>query len=461
MPDETNDLLGNQQKDGPEAKKTDGQGMDGQVSEKGTADATNRSNAEAAPPEEEPVGSHRSEPRPVRKMSAADFKVRSEPKKGPIPSSKPPVQEPAQPAAAQKIPEPAPPEPRAPVQPQHEPIPEPTPPPKPAPPPEPVAVEPEPTWEPVKRAPVIDEPERWQKEEPRKQEPQGEDVAPGGIMDAIKGIFSFFTIIPIKVGGKEIQAVNKNFYLVPLVGLFIGMIAGLIGMVFYELKAVALAPVAVLATFYIISKFLHFDGLADFGDGMISSGDKEKCINALKDTRIGAGGLGIVVIVVLATYAGLSGILFPLLLAMVVVIMEVFVKNAMVAAAAFGEPGTGMASEQVRGTSLQTLIVSTALSAGLALGGYVVMGLIGNVVFDMGFLDNEPMITAILLVIGAAVASIFVGWLVAYLSNKKFGFVNGDCLGAANEISRVVILIVAIIVIGFYLSPTVMVVIPF
>jgi len=314
--------------------------------------------------------------------------------------------------------------------------------------PEPSAVE-EHTWE-----PAIEEPEYKQTEDTWKYESSDDDVAPGGFMDAIKGIFSFFTIIPIKVGQKEIKAVDKNFYLVPLVGLFIGIIASLIGMLFFELEAATMAPIAVLATIYILSKFLHFDGLADFGDGMVASGDREKCIKALKDTSIGAGGLGIALITVLAIYSGVYGvalIFLPVLLSIVIVIMEVFAKNAMVVAAAFGEPGTGMAAEQVRNTNLMTMLVSTGLSAGLAFGGYLLMGIVGSLIFDIGMWAREPMTTAALLIIGSAAASIFIGWLVAFLSNKKFGFVNGDCLGAANEISKVLILIIAFMVMGFYL----------
>ena len=474
MPNETNDLSENigepaevpdKQKDGPEAPKADGKGMDGQVSAEGTVDATDSSNAETAPPEDEPVGSHRSEPRSFRKMSAADFRVKSEPKQGTIPSSKPPAQEPAQPAAVQQKPEPTP-EPKAPVQPIHQPTPEPAAQPKPVP-PQPAPAEPKIRWEPIKEEepafvgyqnaryePVQQEPE-YKREEPRAHEPPRQDVAPGGIMDAIVGMISFFTIFPLNVGEKETRAMDKNFYLVPLIGLFIGIVASIIGILFYEARAAAMVPIAVLATFYIVSKFLHFDGLADFGDGMIASGDKEKCVKALKDTRIGAGGLGIALIVVLATYAGLYGMsIFPyitVLLSVVIVIMEVFAKNTMVAAAAFGEPGNGMASGQVRNTNFQSLLFSTLLSVCIAFAGYLIMGIIGSLVFHNGFLDTKPMVTAILLIIGSAASSIFIGWLVAYLSNKKFGFVNGDCLGAANEISRVLILFIALIIMGFYL----------
>jgi len=455
MPNETNDQLGD---DGDSAGDSDqhmdgnSQGMGGQVSAQGTADG--KPNAATAQPEDEPVGSTRPEPRPVRKMSASDFKVRSEPKPEPKPLTPEPSSKPIASSSA-PAPEPVKAEPEPIVEPvcEPEPVREPV--------YEPVR-EPEP--EPISAGAAADRPYNMSNEEPQRQEPPRQEqqkeprkanvAGSGGFMDAVVGALSFFTILPIHVGDKEIQALNKNFYIVPYIGLFIGLIASIVGIVFYELKATVMAPIAILATFYIMSKFLHFDGLADFGDGMVSSGDRESRVRALKDVSIGAGGLGIALIVVLATYAGLDGInliYFPLLPSMIIVIMEVFAKNTMVATAVFGEPGTGMASEQVRNSNFQTLLISTVISVCLAFAGYIVMGAIGIAVFHNGFLDSKPMITALLLIVGSVLSSIFVGWLVAYLSNKKFGFVNGDCLGAANEISRVMILFIAFIILGFYL----------
>ncbi|MCL1979253.1 MAG: adenosylcobinamide-GDP ribazoletransferase, partial [Methanomassiliicoccaceae archaeon] len=255
------------------------------------------------------------------------------------------------------------------------------------------------------------------------------------------------------VDDEEIKAMDKNMFIIPFVGLIIGIVASIIGLVFDGLRAGAMVSIAVLASVYIMSKFLHFDGLADFGDGMIAGGDREGRIRALKDTRIGAGGLGVVLVVVLATIAAYNGIWTAFMLAAVVVIAEVFVKNAMVAAAAFGEPGNGMASEQVRNTNTSTLLLSTILSAGLAFAGYLIMGLIVSIVNTNGMWSTVPLVSAVILIAGAAVSSIFVGWLIAYLSNKKFGFVNGDVLGATNEISRVLILFVALLIVQFYTIP--------
>jgi len=114
----------------------------------------------------------------------------------------------------------------------------------------------------------------------------------------------------------------------------------------------------------------------------------------------------------------------------------------------------------VRNAAPQTLLISTVISVAVAFAGYILMGLLVSLLggaahlpgFRTGMWTMVPMLTALMMIGVAAVSSILVGWFVAQLSNKKFGFVNGDCLGASNEISKVMFLFLALIVVGFYTS---------
>ena len=51
------------------------------------------------------------------------------------------------------------------------------------------------------------------------------DTEKYGMFSALKGMFSFFTILPINIEMKEINAMNRKFWLVPIVGLFFGLLA--------------------------------------------------------------------------------------------------------------------------------------------------------------------------------------------------------------------------------------------
>ncbi len=125
--------------------------------------------------------------------------------------------------------------------------------------------------------------------------------------------------------------------------------------------------------------------------------------------------------------------------------VEVLVKNAQVVAAAFGVPGDGMAARQVGNTNIQSAVLSTILTT-------ILVGIIAIIFYlfveasSSGLMFRNYVI-AVVVVLGI-VMSIVSGWLMARIANRNFGFVNGDILGATNEISRVIILFVTAFVLG-------------
>lgn len=261
---------------------------------------------------------------------------------------------------------------------------------------------------------------------------------------ALKALVSFFTLWHMDIDQDDMDDMERKFHLVPFVALFFSVFI-IIEMVVmqwlsknYGFGSDLFAAVVVLATVFIGSKFIHFDGLTDFGDGMIVSGAQEDHVRALKDTLVGAGGIGVALIVILfsvSTYS-MAGIAFLLVFAP---ICEVMVKNAMVFAAAFGTPGHGMAGRQVSMTTTNSAIYSTLIS--LVLG--IVLAVITCAIFDQMFPTRSGIdVVAVLfgVVIATAVSAV-VGYLMARNANKVFGMVNGDILGATNEVSRPVVMV--------------------
>ena len=261
---------------------------------------------------------------------------------------------------------------------------------------------------------------------------------------ALKALVSFFTLWHMDIDQDDMDDMERKFHLVPFVALFFSVFI-IIEMVVmqwlsknYGFGSDLFAAVVVLATVFIGSKFIHFDGLTDFGDGMIVSGAQEDHVRALKDTLVGAGGIGVALIVILfsvSTYS-MAGIAFLLVFAP---ICEVMVKNAMVFAAAFGTPGHGMAGRQVSMTTTNSAIYSTLIS--LVLG--IVLAVITCAIFDQMFPTRSGIdVVAVLfgVVIATAVSAV-VGYLMARNANRVFGMVNGDILGATNEVSRPVVMV--------------------
>jgi adenosylcobinamide-GDP ribazoletransferase len=259
-------------------------------------------------------------------------------------------------------------------------------------------------------------------------------------MSALRALVSFYTMFHLNITQEDMDDMEKKFYLTPLVGLIFGALLIILCSVLIFLDHRLdfgngfTTAVLVLLTVYAGSKFLHFDGLTDFGDGMIVSGQQSDHIRALKDTLVGAGGIGVALITVLCSVAFYTMYGNAAFIILVFPAVEVFVKNAMVFAASFGEPGNGMAARQVSMTTpasaMKGLVVSiVALAVLFAIGG-----LIMNISLDCPW-DSMVRIMAVTLVIGLIVSSI-VGVVMARTANRVFGMVNGDILGATNEVSR-------------------------
>lgn len=261
---------------------------------------------------------------------------------------------------------------------------------------------------------------------------------------ALKALVSFFTLWHMDIDQDDMDDMERKFHLVPFVALFFSVFIIIEMLIMqwlsknYGFGSDLFAAVVVLATVFIGSKFIHFDGLTDFGDGMIVSGAQEDHVRALKDTLVGAGGIGVALIVILfsvSTYS-MAGIAFLLVFAP---ICEVMVKNAMVFAAAFGTPGHGMAGRQVSMTTTNSAVYSAVIS--IILGA--VLAVIACAIFDQMFPTRSGIdVVAVLfgVVIATAVSAV-VGYLMARNANKVFGMVNGDILGATNEVSRPVVMV--------------------
>lgn len=261
---------------------------------------------------------------------------------------------------------------------------------------------------------------------------------------ALKALVSFFTLWHMDIDQDDMDDMERKFHLVPFVALFFSVFIIIEMLIMqwlsknYGFGSDLFAAVVVLATVFIGSKFIHFDGLTDFGDGMIVSGAQEDHVRALKDTLVGAGGIGVALIVILfsvSTYS-MAGIAFLLVFAP---ICEVMVKNAMVFAAAFGTPGHGMAGRQVSMTTTNSAVYSAVIS--IVLGA--VLAVITCAIFDQMFPTRSGIdVVAVLfgVVIATAVSAV-VGYLMARNANKVFGMVNGDILGATNEVSRPVVMV--------------------
>jgi len=253
-------------------------------------------------------------------------------------------------------------------------------------------------------------------------------------MSALKAMFSFFTMIRMDITKEDMDDMDRKFHLVPVVGLFYGILAVILMVAFSEIIFVLAAAVLTLFVIQAMNRFLHLDGTIDVGDGLTVAGEREDHLRALKDTRIGAGGMVFAFFVMILTIAALSGIWIGYLI-FVPLMAEILAKNSMVSAAAFGTPGDGMAGNSVRNTTARSLLISSLLSLFMILIYAVIVKELGWFSFDY---NNARFWVSF---IGVFIASIVTGAIMSAIAKKNFGMVNGDVLGATNEISRAVTLL--------------------
>ena len=238
-------------------------------------------------------------------------------------------------------------------------------------------------------------------------------------MQSLRALLQFTTILPL---GKpaDYECFAKRSWLYPIAGYVTGGIAAVPGLIAwylgFENSAIIAALTLALAVF--ISGGNHFDGLLDFGDGLMAHSSREKRIRAMTDRTTGAGALALGIMVVLISYAALSSITV-LQIAFAVFIAEVFGKLAMAFLSALGKPFHDGIQKYIYDRSKKRFCIYAVV---LTLPLFLLPGK---------------------MYVGAGLAAALVTFLcLLLLARKLFGGTNGDVTGAGNELTRMAVLLV-------------------
>jgi adenosylcobinamide-GDP ribazoletransferase len=241
------------------------------------------------------------------------------------------------------------------------------------------------------------------------------------MLKEIKNLFSFLTTIPVSMDQDLLTDTAKCMFLFPLVGAFIGLLAGLCGWATSQFLPSLVVGALVLGFLLLITGLHHTDGLLDFGDGVMAHGSPERKIEIMHDQLTGAGGLSLGIITFLITAFSIAELDTSIIIQGLVVV-EVSAKLSMVVGAWAGRAvHEGMSSSFLeamhgkKGTA--RLIIALAISFGIAL----------------------PLLwlTGAVTVLAAILASL----IMVGISHSHFKGVTGDVLGATNELTRMVSLI--------------------
>lgn len=244
------------------------------------------------------------------------------------------------------------------------------------------------------------------------------------MIPALRGIragIGFLTTLPVNVREGDHEEFARRVYVFFIVGIITGVLIGIAGLIIQSYLPMALVPILVILCIYLFTGINHVDGISDLGDGLVVCGTVEKKIKAMKDVHVGAGGVFFIVICLLALYAAISfaaGAGISLFLALFCA--EIGAKAAMATAITFGKSlGTGMGAVTIAGARKSHYVIGLVIAAILC---WVAMGVTGILVLF---------------------ATVMTGLILAYVAKNNFGGVNGDVIGATNEIARVVAIIAA------------------
>lgn len=226
----------------------------------------------------------------------------------------------------------------------------------------------------------------------------------------------FLTIIPVSWrADRDGDYFQQSIYFFPVIGLLIGLGAKLLVSVglFWFPQAVC----CFLLLFYLsfISGFLHLDGLADSGDGLMSARPADVSLEIMKDSRTGAMGVVFLVAVMLGKFAALSSLPKPLFFAAAFFMpiagrCSILITMAMYRyARAEGGIGGMFYSDRARKAAFTGIVLL-----------FLVASLLGGI--------------EIVLAVGGAVAATVLGF--GTFCKQRLGGVTGDTLGAMCEITE-------------------------
>ncbi len=237
------------------------------------------------------------------------------------------------------------------------------------------------------------------------------------MLKQIGSVFSFLTILP--TSNSDLNSIAKNMYLFPIVGIVIGLVIGTLGfgLSFYlEPLVVSLIVVASLA---VMTGIHHTDGLADFADGLMTKGTKEKKLKAMKDLSVGSAGIFSIVLYAIGMIIALS-FSSGLELFKIILLSEIIAKFSMVLMAGIGN--------------------SAAIGSNSPFLDFMKdkkRMLVAGIITIIPFLIIGEMNGFIALAVGIIVTMFLVG-----ISTRSFGGITGDVMGAGNEITRLSSLLV-------------------
>lgn len=232
----------------------------------------------------------------------------------------------------------------------------------------------------------------------------------------IKNLISFLTAIPVGMDQNCLTDAANYMHLFPLVGAFIGLLAGVFAWLLLNLLDALVVGILTLGLILLITGLHHADGLLDFGDGLMYKGSADEKIKIMHDLQTGVGGFALGLVTFLTTALCIAKLNQNFVIQSLVT-CEASAKLAMVIIAWLGRSAheginTYFVNAMHDKNRNARVIVALSITFGIALP---LMGITGFI---------------------AVIVSLVSALVVVKISNRHFKGVTGDVFGAGNELAR-------------------------
>jgi len=230
----------------------------------------------------------------------------------------------------------------------------------------------------------------------------------------------FLTIIPLPLQVRcDERDLGRSMALFPLVGLTLGLLLAGAQWLLEPLLPASVSDLLLVALLALITGGLHLDGLADVCDGLAARGGRERFLEVMKDSRIGAvGAVGLLLVLALKYQALLamapewkrgSLLLFPCVARCGQVLLTVGARRAR-------QDGLGAAF--IGGAGAMQLAVALPMTLGIS---FLTLSWQG---------------------VAAAAAVFSFAGLCRWYFQRRLGGITGDVIGCVSELGEVGCLLV-------------------
>lgn len=234
--------------------------------------------------------------------------------------------------------------------------------------------------------------------------------------------FQFLTIIPLPSAVTWQEGdMGRSMRYFPLVGLAIG---GLLAVVHHGCSLLLPAPLAdllLVVALALVTGCLHLDGLADVCDGFGARGSRERFLEVMKDSSVGAMGVVGIVLGLMLKYQAVAQLPTGMKSGAIVLFPAV---------ARFGQVLLATGSRRARGDGLGAAFIAGVGKTELLLAGVTIIAVAAVILGGTGLLC-------------CILVAVFVLLAKGYF-HRRLGGITGDIIGFSSELAEIICLLTVV-----------------